>query len=814
MAAALHDLKLAFRSLLRSPGLLASAAVCLALGIGLNAAMLGVLDLILMRAPAHVRDADSLLRIYYLQPGGGGLQSTVSYPMVADLAGKADTFSGLAAYSRFDSSIGLGPEARKVRLGLVTASFFPVLGVQPVQGRVFSESEIHPERPAPFSLVSWELWQRSFGGSPDIVGKPLRIAGQVYTVIGVLPRRFTGVDPDPVDVWLPVGVVGSLWAGPGWSQNRANFFLNVVGRLRPGVSTEQAVQQATAVHRSAYAELGDRDATERSVLLGPVQWGRDPMGAAATRLLAWLVAGSAAVFCIACANVASLLIIRGLERRRELAVRLALGASRVGLARLLLAEGMLLAVLGGMAALAAARWGGELVGVFLLPEGTPYGTDLRLLAILAALSLGAGLLCGMGAALWGSREETASATRNGTSERSPGRSRFRAALLVAQVAFTFLLLVGAGLFLRSLRNVQGLSLGLQPDRVLVVTVNLQSVGWTPAQVDEYHRQALERVRALPGVERASVAAGIPFRSSFGTWLTVPGYAGDVYALAPGGIYYNVVTEDFFSTLGTPLLRGRGFTARDHAGSERVAVVNESMARLLWPGQDPLGRCFQAVDEVFPCITVVGVAADARRIALLGEPPTLQFYLPMAQVPGVLTSRALFVRGSGDPDRLAAAVRREMQALAPDLPFVDTHPLSGLLERQLRPWRLGATVFSLFGLLALGLAMLGIFAAVAQAVASRADELGVRMALGAGFKDLLWLVLRFGLGPAALGLALGLGLAAWLGRFVEPLLFEVSTRDPGVASAALLALLGAALLASLVPALRVRRLDPAAVMRTE
>jgi putative ABC transport system permease protein len=810
----LHDLKLAFRSLLRSPGLLVSAVVCLALGIGLNAALLGLLDLILLRAPAHVQDADSLRRVYYLQPGGGAPQSTMSYPMVDDLAGKVDAFSGLAAYYRLDSSIGLGLEARKVRLGLVTASFFPVLGVQPVQGRVFSQSEGHPEHPAPVALVSWELWQRAFDGAPDIVGKPLRIEGQVYTVVGVLPRRFTGVDPDQVDVWLPVGVVGSLWAGPGWSQNRSSFFLGVVGRLRPGVSAEQAAQQATAVHRAVYAELGDRDAAGRAVLLGPVQWGRDPMGGAATRLLAWLVAGSAAVFCVACANVASLLIVRGLERHRELAMRLALGASRSGLARLLLAEGVLLAIMGGVAALAVAQWGGKLVGVFLLPEGTPYEIDLRLLAILSTLSLGAGLLCGLGAALWGSREDAAGALRNGAPERSPGRSRLRVSLLVAQVAFTFLLLMGAGLFLRSLRNVQGLALGLEPERLLVATVNLQGLGWTPAQVDAYHRQALERVRALPGVERASLAAGIPFRSSFGTWLTVPGYTGDVYALAPGGIYYNIVTEDFFSTLGTPLRQGRGFTARDDTGAERVAVVNETMAKLLWPGQDPLGRCFQSVDESFPCITVVGVTADARRVALLGEPPTLQFYLPMAQAPGAQTSRALFVRGSGGPERLAGAIRREMQGLVPDLPFVDVRPLSGLFERQLRPWQMGATVFTLFGLLALGLAVLGIFAAVAQAVASRADELGIRMALGADFKDLLWLVLRSGFVPVALGLVVGLGLALWLGRLVEPLLFEVSTRDPGVASAAVLALLAAAVLASLVPALRVRRLDPAAVMRTE
>jgi predicted permease len=813
MTAALQDLKLALRGLLRSPGVLVSAVVCLALGIGVNAAMLGVLDLILLRAPEHVWDADSLKRLYFRKPDADLPQSIVSYPIFADLAGNVDAFSGLAAFSRRESSLGLGPEARRVRVCLVTPGFFPLLGVQPVRGRLFSEAEGDPERLHPVALVSWELWQRGLGGAPDVLGQPLTIDRQLYTVVGVLPRRFTGVDLDPVDVWLPIGAAGPLGPGQGWSQNRNSFFLSVVARLRPGVSTAQAAQQATAIHRGIYAELGDRPA-ERAVLLEPVQWGRVPEGARTVRLAAWLAAGSLAVLGIACANVASLLLVRSLERRRELAVRLALGASRAGLARLLLAEGLLLAALGGLAAYAALGFSGALLRAFLLPEGTPYGnaSDLRLLLILASVSLGAGLLSGLGAALWGGRQELAGAVRAGVRDRGLGRSRLRAALLVSQVAFTFLLLVGAGLFLRSLRNVENLPLGLEPELVLAMTTDLAGAGYTPSQVDAYSRLALDRVRSLPGVERASLAAGIPFRSSFGTWLAVPG-RGDLSGSAPGGIYFNAVTEDFFSTLGTPLLAGRAFTGQDDAGAQRMAVVNATLAKLLWPGQDPLGRCFQSLDETIPCITVVGVVADARR-AGLREPPTAQFYVPLAQAPEWLTSRALFVRAAAAPDRLAGAVRRELQSLAPNLPFIEVRRLSDLLAPQVRPWRMGATIFSLFGLLALVLAVLGVFAAVAQAVASRADELGIRMAVGAHFRDLLWLVMRFGLGPAAAGVALGLVLAAGIGRFVEPLLFEVAAWDFAATSAAVLALLAAALLASLVPALRVRRLDPAAVMRTE
>jgi predicted permease len=773
--------------------------------------MLGVLDLILLRSPAHVRDADSVVRLYYAGSQGTP-QGSFSYPMLADLAG-ADTFSGLAAFFVSDGSVGLGPEARKVRLGLVSPGFFQLLGVQPARGRLLPE-EGGAERLEPLALISWELWQRSFGGSEEILGKPLRIEGQIFTIAGVLPARFTGVDLGSVDVWLPLAALGPMGFGEGWSHNRQSFFLQAVARLRPGVTAGQAAQQATAIHRHAYLDLGDRDAGGRAILLRPIQWGRSFEGAGMARLATWLAAGAGAVLLIACANVANLLIVRGLERRGELAVRLALGASRARLARLLLSEGVLLAGMGGVAALAVAWLGGRLIRVFLLPPGTPHGSapDFRLLGILASVALITGLLSGLGAAFWGSREEVAGAARTGAQVRR-GRSRLRTALLIGQVAFTFLLLAGAALFLRSLQNVRGLALGLEPERVLVVTTNLAAAGWTPEQIDAHFRRGLERVRGLPGVERASLALGIPFRSSFGTSVTVPG-RDDVYDLAPGGIYLNAVTGDFFATLGTPLLRGRALNARDDAGTEQVMVINETMARLLWPGRDPLGECILVATETGPCTTVVGVVADARRAALLREPATMKLYVPLSQAPEGMASRALFVRGPAGGERLAGAVQREMQGLAPDLPFVEVRRLSDLLEPQIRPWRLGASLFSLFASVALALAVLGIFAAVAHAVASRTDEMGLRMALGARSPHLLGLVMRSGLAPVAAGVALGLALAVWLGRFVEPLLFQVPAWDPGAASAATLALLGAALLASFLPALRVRRLDPAAAMRNE
>ena len=458
LAAFLHDLKHGLRGLLRAPAVLVSGVLCLALGIGCNTALLGILDLLLLRPPAHVAKAGSAVRLYFRERAGKSPQSETSYPDYADLVGRVGGLSRLAAYAHIETSLGRGDGARKVRAAVVTPSFFPLLGVQPLRGRLFSEQEGHPARPAPVALLSWELWQRAFGGTPDILGRPLPIGPDVYTVIGVLPRRFTGVDLEPVDVWLPVGAAGPLLAGPDWSADRGVFFLHLVGRLRPSFSRQQAAQQATAIHRQAYAELRYRDVSERQVSLGSIQAGYSPWGSPAARLASWLAGVSGAVLLIACLNVANLLIVHSLERRRELAVRLALGAGRLRLVRLLVAEGMVLALVGGAAAYAVMRLAAVLGWAYLLPQGAPplSPLDPRLLGLLLVLTLGAGVLCGVAPALGGSGQDLAQEIKGGVRVGTSGPSGVRATLLVAQVTLTFLLLVGAGLFLRSLSNVRHL----------------------------------------------------------------------------------------------------------------------------------------------------------------------------------------------------------------------------------------------------------------------------------------------------------------------------------------------------------------------
>lgn len=807
----LADLRFSLRSLLHAPKVLVSAVLCLAGGIGVTSVMLGTLDLLLLRPPAHIEEPTSVRRLFFVFPALSLPQSSVPYPTYSDL-GATGVFAELAAVARLEGSVGRGTEAQRARLAFVTPSFFSLLKVNPARGRLFVPAEGHPERAELVALVSWEFWQGRLAGTADILGKLLPIGDNSYTVIGVLPPRFTGVDLLPIDVWLPISAAGPLWIGAGLSTNRDHSWLEIIARLRPESTIQRAESEATAVYRRALTDLG-REAADTRVLLLSLQPGRTPGGASQSRLAAWLAASSSAVLLIACANVAGLLIVRSLDRRRELGARLALGASRAQLARLLLAESLVLALLSGLGGWIAAWFGGSLLRAFLLPAiPPPNPADLRMVTLVSSLSVFAGFVTGLAPAFWGSRSDVGDALAGGSRELGPGRNRFRGAVLLAQVIVSFLLLVGAGLFLRSLNKLYSLRLGFDRERTFVATANLMGAGYSPQQIDAFFRDALARARGLPGVAGAGVAIGIPVRSSFGSSVVVSG-RGNAFDLAPGGVYFNAVTADFFATLGTRLLRGRALRERDDRGTDRVAVINQTMARLLWPGQNPIDECFYVPDDKAPCTTVIGVVEDTLR-GQLREPPTMQFYVPLSQAPEWASSRALFFRASGNAGRVAGAVRRELQSLDRDLPYVDIRRLGEVLDPQTRPWRMGAALFSVFAALALVLAVVGIFTSVAHAVSSRTAELGVRMALGARFGELLWLVMRFAVGLAAAGVAIGLALSLWLGHKLGPLLFEVSASDPLVHSLAATSLLGAAFLASLYPALRIRSIDPALALRAE
>ena len=806
------DLLGAIRGLIRSRAVSLLALSNLALGIGASASMLSLLDVLVFRPPAHVEGAGALRRIYITEtfPGIGDFtQSETSYPVFRDLE-RVRSFADLGAFFSSTVSLGQGTEARRIRAVLATPGFLRMLAVKPAVGRLFSDSEGQPGREGFVALLGYDFWSRGFDRAADIVGRQVTIGNDSFTVVGVLPKGFTGVDLEGVDVWLPMNSAGRF-VGPEWAQERGFLFLEIVAKLRPG-TPEAAGREATAALRTAAAEAGEPRSTGR-VSLGPIQRARGPEAPAAVKVTAWLSGISWIVLLVACANVANLLLLRGLDRRRELALRLALGARRGDLARLLLFEGFLLAGLGAVAALGVFGLMSSALQRLVLPEaGVRIGLlDLRTVGIVTALAVVAGLLSGAMPALWASRGDLTGMIRGGVREGRPERSRWTAALAAGQIAMTLVLLMGAGDFARSLSKVLHLDLGMDADRVLVATIDLIHSEYSRSRVDEIFLLARERIRRLPGVSGASLAATIPFASSMMDALSVPGME-QLPRLSTGGPYVNAVSEDFFTTTGTPVLRGRPFTAGDRAGAAPVAIVNQSMARLLWPHGQALGQCLKVGGGEAPCSLVVGVVKDARR-SELQEGPTMQYYIPLGQA-HKLSSRALFVRTTGDSELLRGQVRREVQAVEPGLPFVEVRSLADLLAPQIHPWRMGAAVLTLFGLLALALAMVGLYGVMTHSLARRRYELGVRIALGAQWRDVRWLAVRQGLGIGLSGAVAGILLALGTARFVQPLLFQVSASDPALLTAAATLVLLEALLASYVPARRLRHLAPAEVLRVE
>ena len=815
----LDDLRHALRSLVRERGFAAVVVLTLALGVGANAAMFGVLDRLLLSGPAHVRDADALRRLYVATDRTDGPQRSLSsfgYVTVAALERSATTLAGVAAYTPVrDETLGRGLGAERVRARYATASLFPLLGTRPALGRFFTEDDQRPPAGERVVVLDHGTWQRRFGGDSAVLGRTLRLGEQAFTIVGVAPPGFTGPELEPVELWLPVSASTST---PDWPTTRAMTWLRVVARLAPGATPEQAAAEATRLYRAEPTER-PRPTTVR-IEAHPLWYDLHGTEAPEVAVSRWLVGVSVALLLVACANVANLLLARGIRRRREIAVRLALGVGRRRLVRLLLAEGALLALAGGVAGLAVAWWGVQLLRVTLLEgiawDGAP--VDGRVLLCTAAATVATALLVGLLPALRASDPRLTVALTNGTPQSGARRSPLRASLTVVQGALSAVLLVGAGLFVHSLWNVRRLDVGLEPSRVLEVQLDWpepQGLG-EAAEDAEYLRrrrlrdEAVERLQALPGVAHAAAGVGVPLNSAYWAYPKVPGH--DSLPTMPGGGPYVVsVTDDYFATIGTRIVRGRALDARDAKGAERAVVVNETMARTLWPRGDALGQCFQVNEQQRGCARVVGVAQDAPRFELRDE-PAFQLYVSARQQP--MGVGVVLVRPAGDPAAMIPAVRRLLQELDPTLTFADVRVLQERLDPQLRPWRLGATVFALFGALALVVAGVGLYSVMAYATASRTRELGVRLALGARPGDVRRLVLRQGLLLGAGGVAAGVLLALAAGRWVTPLLFDTSPREPVVYAAVLGALLAVTLAASVGPAWRASRTPPSAALRSE
>lgn len=819
----LDDVRYAARSVSRERGYALVVVLTLALGIGANATMFGLLDRLLLSGPAHVVEPEQLYRFYanVLPEHNPELQtfSQLNGPLLAAFREHVTSVEHVSGYLSQQLTLGAGEAARELEVGAVSASFFPLLGVRPAAGRFFGEDEDVPTDGARVVVVSHAFWQRDLGGRMEALGESLLLSGRPYTVIGVAPPGFTGVELAPRDAWIPLATAAAENMGPEWYAQWMGYYMPVVGRLRAGVSVERAGAEASAAWRIA-ADGGPGERDFQFVSLAGIRadsQGGEPMEA---RIARWLMAVAVIVLLVACANVANLYFARGLARRREIAVRLALGISRGRLVRMLLVESMMLAVVGGVAALLVAYWGSELVRTALVPDvdWTTSALNTRVLAVAAACTALVGFVTGLAPALMASNPRLRPAL-SGTGGALPAPGRSRNALAVLQAAFCVVLLVGAGVFVRSLWGVLNMDLGMDTERVVAVSLEWQTpedlTAEQRATLGERRRnfmhEAAERLAAEPGVEFASVAIGSAFGGAYFTALRADG-VDSIPSMPGGGPYVSAVGPDYFAALGTPVLRGRVFTHGEGAGSEHVTVLSRSTAESLWPGEDPIGRCvYLARPADTPCSRVVGVVADTRRFRITEE-AAMQFYVPFGQQPSWMGGVRLLARTSTRPSLMVEPLRRVLYAMEPSLRFVTIMPFSEYLEPQRRPWRMGAVLFALCGVLALSIAAIGLYSVIAYLVQHRRQEIGVRMALGAERSSVVVMVLRQALLLASLGVAIGAVVALLAAPHLEPLLFETSARDAAVFAATAATLLAAAAAAGALPAWRASRVAPTEALR--
>ncbi len=809
-----QDLGYVVRQLRRAPGFTAAVLLTFALGIGANATMFSVIDRTLLRPPAFVRDPD---RIAALVAGTDGEfdQLTSNFPVYRALRDNATAFDHVAATATVDVPLGRGEGAQNVSGMLATATYFPMLGVSPALGRFYRPDEDQEPMGAAVVVVSYDFWQRQFSGVSNAIGARLFLGDRDFTVIGVTPKGFTGIDLVAPALWIPMSTASGLQPmGTGWARTSVATWLRVFARLRPGVPADRAADDAMRIAR-AVAPSAFFTQKAWAFRLVPIMRARASEEGASASVLTLLGAMSAIVLLIACANVANLLVARGLRRRREIAVRLALGVSRSRLVAQLLAESVVLALAGGAAALLVAYWGGGVVRRLLLADApvdvSP--VDLRVLAFTAIVALAVGIVTGLVPALAASSPDLAGALKQGVREGGGQRMRARSVLLGTQAALCLVLLVGAGLFVRSLSRLGAMPLGVDLDRVLIGSMSLRAAGRPKAEVDAIFTRALERVRAVPGIAAAAVATTVPFGPSYGTGLAIAGPDSTVHETS----MIIAATEDYFRALGSHVLVGREFSASDAEGAPRVAVVNEMLATRIWGKASPIGRCIRVGADTAPCAQVVGVVENVRRQSIFEDSSDF-VYVPLAQARTGNSARQLVIRpaAGGDARRFIAPVRIAIQTSAPQLPYADVRLIADapIVQEALRPTRLGAALFGAFGALALALAAVGVYGVVSYDVGQRTREIGIRLALGAREADVARLVVWDGVRVVALGAAIGVAVALLGGRFVAPLLFEVSPHDPVVLGGIAAALLAVATIACIVPALRAMRVDAVVALRAE
>jgi predicted permease len=797
-----RDSRYALRMLVRTPVFSLVAILTFAIGIGVNTAVFGVVNGVLLESLPYP-ESDRITMVWLDNQRQGIKEDITSYPNYVDWRDQNSSYAHLAAVRTTSFNLTGAGEPERLPGALTTANYFDVMGVAPLLGRVYTaanEIEGHDS----LVVLSYGLWQRRFGGAPDAIGRTFSLNGRPHEVIGVMPAELRW--PEKTELWKP------LAPDQDDRQARFSFWLPVVGRLKPGVTVEQAQSEMSGIStrlQQTYPNMrgfGAYVVPLKQQLVGSVERG-----------LLVLMTAVGFVLLIACVNLANLMLGRTAARRRELAIRTALGAGRGRIIRQIVTEALVLASLGGALGLVFAYWATDFfvaLGGDSIPRSEAIGLDARVLLFAFCLAALSALLSGLVPALQASKAAAADHLREGGRQGGGVASRrTRNVLVAAEVALALVLLTGAGLLIRTLWNMQQLDRGFDATGIAMATLSPPASSYPGPELRGFYARLLERVRALPGVESAALTTGVlqPMLAN----SSVFSIEGRPQPPPEEQVEYPIesVSPGFFETLRIPVVRGRSFTDQDHAEATRAVIINETLAREGWSGQDPIGRRIRngGANSRAPWMTVIGVIRDVHRV---NPQRAIRPELYMCSLQATPRTQSLVVRGEGDPATIISAVRREVQALDQQLPLFRAGTLADELSTTLSQPRFQATLLVVFAAVALLLASVGIYGVTSHAVSQRTQEVGIRMALGARGPDVLRLILRQHLQPAILGIALGLAGALALSRYIQSLLYGVRATDPATFALMALALLAVALLASWIPARRAMRVDPLIALRNE